>query len=405
MRSLLYQLWNFEIHHLKPIWSKLVFFSILILGFAYVLVEVLFGMNLGAINTTIQEIIALLGTSGTSVTPYEKFQYIFPYAWLLFAGICIIIRMTIIISSYYLSKKKIGSSAFTEYIMTYSLSFAIAIASGFLLLYILAGIAYLFGYSISSDVNVFSNVLQYIKTTVNNNVPSLLQVNNYWLALILTIFLSALPGYFIHWLSHKMRFFWLVTHKAHHAPQFLHPLGAPPAFVFNFFLTIPGGLVAIIASKLIYSEPLVMEIVLWSTLAYCFEIFNHSIVHYDFAYNNFFVRNFSRIFGGHGVYHLVHHSAFEQDQNVNLGGSPFMFWDRVFGTYRKPYKEAPPVGLTNMPKMHMNPFRIIFSGIAQMYYELKMNRNYLVRMKIIFGGIYYVPPISKDFLVIEYSQS
>ena len=404
MNKFFKKLWNFEFHQLKPIWFKIVFFSIFGIGFLYVLGEVIFGMNAGEYQYTIQNFISSLGSPNNSVTLYEKFQYFFPYAWLLFAAISIIIRTTIIISSYYLSKKKLGESDFTEYLMTYLLSFVIAIVSAFLLLYILAGVAYLFGYSISSDSNVFGNALQYIKTTVNNNVPSLLQVNNYWLALILTIFLSALPGYFIHWLSHKLRFFWLVTHRAHHAPQFLHPLGAPPAFVFNFFLTIPGGLITIITSKLIYTEPLVMEIVLWSTFAYCFEIFNHSIVHYNFAYNNFLVRNFTRFFGGHGVYHLVHHSAFEQDQNVNLGGSPFMFWDRIFGTYRKPYKEAPPIGLTNQPKMHMNPFRIIFSGIAQMFYELKMNRGFIVKMKIIFGGVYYVPPVSKDFLVIDYSK-
>lgn len=144
-----------------------------------------------------------------------------------------------------------------------------------------------------------------------------------------------------------------------------------------------------------------MEMILWSTVAYCFEIFNHSIVHYNFAYNNFFVRNFSRLFGGHGVYHLVHHSAFEQDQNVNLGGGPLMIWDRLFGTYRKPYETAPPVGLTNMPEMKLNPFRIVLSGVAQMAYELNMNKNWMTRLKIVFGGVYYTPPISKDFLIID----
>jgi hypothetical protein len=58
-----------------------------------------------------------------------------------------------------------------------------------------------------------------------------------------------------------------------------------------------------------------------------------------------------------------------------------------------------------MPTMKLNPFRIIFSGLAQMVYELRMNRDWLTRMKIIFGGIYYVPPITKDFLVIGYGPN
>jgi sterol desaturase/sphingolipid hydroxylase (fatty acid hydroxylase superfamily) len=178
----------------------------------------------------------------------------------------------------------------------------------------------------------------------------------------------------------------------------------PPGFSFSFFLTIPGGLVAIICSKIVYVEPLVLEVILWHTLAYWFEIFNHSIVHYSFANNNIFIRFFSNFFGGNGVYHLMHHSAKETDQIINLGGGPLLIWDRVFRTYKKPYNEAPPLGLTNQPKMILNPFRIIFSGIAQLIYEWKNNSDWFTRAKIIFGDIYYVPPMSKDFLVPAYNK-
>jgi hypothetical protein len=119
------------------------------------------------------------------------------------------------------------------------------------------------------------------------------------------------------------------------------------------------------------------------------------------CYHNPFIRNITRLFGDLGVYHLVHHSAKPQDQTINLGGTPFMFWDRLFGTYRKPYAETPPVGLTNQPPIRWSPFRIIYSGIAQLIYEWKMNKDLLTRFKIIFGGIYYKPPVTKDFLVLK----
>jgi hypothetical protein len=83
---------------------------------------------------------------------------------------------------------------------------------------------------------------------------------------------------------------------------------------------------------------------------------------------------------------------------VNLGGGPFLIWDRLFGTYRKPYAEPPPLGLTNQPEIIWNPFRISFSGFAQMWYEWKHNKDWVVRFKIIFGSIWYKPPITKDYL-------
>jgi sterol desaturase/sphingolipid hydroxylase (fatty acid hydroxylase superfamily) len=401
MNSLIAKIWNIEFNDLQSVWSKIVFYSILFFGFGYVIGEVLLGVNPGEISFTLQKCLALIGGEASSVTTYEKFQFLFPHLWLLFAVVCILIRMTIIVSSYFMSKKAIGDKAFTKHMVTYFPAFVVSLICGFALLFFLAGIAHLFGYRINGGINIFNHAFVFIKSFTDTHIPSVLKVNNYWFALILTILFASLPGYFVHWLTHRFRFFWLVLHRMHHAPQFLHPLGATPAYAFDFLLTIPGGMVAIIASKLIYTEPLVMEMILWSTVAYCFEIFNHSIVHYNFAYNNFFVRNFSRLFGGHGVYHLVHHSAFEQDQNVNLGGGPLMIWDRLFGTYRKPYETAPPVGLTNMPEMKLNPFRIVLSGVAQMAYELNMNKNWMTRLKIVFGGVYYTPPISKDFLIID----
>src|SRR5690606_28020888 len=111
------------------------------------------------------------------------------------------------------------------------------------------------------------------------------------------------------------------------------------------------------------------------------------------------IKHSSMVLGDIGVYHLVHHSAFLRDQNVNFGAAPFMLWDRFFGTFREPYSEAPPIGLTDQPPVYMSPMKIVFSGFAQLWYEWKMNPQWNVRWKILFGGVYYKPPISKDFLV------
>jgi len=104
---------------------------------------------------------------------------------------------------------------------------------------------------------------------------------------------------------------------------------------------------------------------------------------------------------GNGNYHYMHHSALPGHEAINIAGFGFYFWDRVFGTYVEPYKEKPPVGLTGSPDLHMNPVRLALSGLMQIIYEWRNNRDFKVRLKILFGGSEYVPPVSKDFAVRE----
>lgn len=396
--SIFSKLWNFEFENITLTHQNVVLFGVFFGGAIYVIGEVLFALNPLAGGFSISEYINPTNADFMGEQGLKRF---FPQIWLGIALMVVVFRLSVIFHSYFKSKKVLGEIGFTRYMFTYFSSFVFALSLGFGLMYGLLGLVKLAGFQVVEGANVFHSFIVWLQTIIDNHIPTLINVQSYWLALFLSVFLSALPGYFIHWLTHKFRFFWYVFHRCHHCPEFLHPLGAPPAFAFEFALVIPAGLVAIVTSKLFYTEPLIMELALWFTLSYAFEIFNHSIVHYDFAYRNTFIRNMSRL-SGNGVYHLVHHSAKPNDQTINLGGSPFLFWDRVFGTYRKPYKEAPPLGLTNAPKIHHNPFRIILSGISQLLFELKENKNWLTRLKIIFGPIHYQPPITKEYLILRY---
>ena len=102
-------------------------------------------------------------------------------------------------------------------------------------------------------------------------------------------------------------------------------------------------------------------------------------------------------FNGNGNYHYMHHSALPGHEVINVAGSCFYFWDRVFGTYVEPTKEIPPVGLTGSPELHMNPIRLALSGMTQIAYELKNNKDWRTRLKILVGDSDYFPPVSKDF--------
>lgn len=395
------KIWNFEFDtpFVKKLGWKPVFLMVLAISLGYPIVEVGFNQGNAAFGFDFFYYFNQLKSSHIFSLDHGSFEENFPHIWLLLAVACILFRTAISVHSYYLSKKEIGEVAFDQVFMRGLSAFLVGFAGDILILALIGFVAWSLGLLEVFSSNPIAQISEAVKVFFTEKIPTLFEVKSYPLAIVLSIILGALPGYFVHWLTHVSRFFWLTTHRAHHVMEYLYPLANPAAFNFYFLLSIPGLLVSIAASKLLYHEPLVMEMAIWGLLGYTMEIFNHSIAHYRFAYNNPIIRNWSRLFGN-ATYHLVHHSAFPQDHNVNLAGSPFLIWDRLFGTYRKPYTDPPPLGLTNQPEIIWNPFRISFSGIVQLWYELKHNKNWAVRFKIIFGSIWYKPPVTKDFLVI-----
>ena len=399
---MLNRLWNFEYKSFRSWHYSLVLGIVLVVGVLYVLAEVWFGMVGDTGGFIVTDMVQKLQQANMAEMSFEQ---LFPYLWIAASVFTISVRIAVIFYSYVRSKQQLGGDGFLKIFYTYFVSFIVGFGAELLLVLLLSGIAIWAGMRLDLGTNVISYGVEGLSVWIDEHVPNLINVRSYWLALIISILVSGLPLYFVHWLSHKSRFVWYVFHRAHHAPQHLHPLAAPPAFVFNFLLALPSGLVAIVVSKLIHTEPLVMELALWGTFGYSMEIFNHSSAGYQFALKNFFVRNISRLYGDKGVYHLMHHSSKPGDEMINLSNGPWQLWDRVFGTYRAPYQQTPTVGLTNDPIIHMNPVRIIFSGIAQLGYELKHNKELSTRWRILFGDIYYQPPITRDFLILGYKAT
>jgi hypothetical protein len=94
----------------------------------------------------------------------------------------------------------------------------------------------------------------------------------------------------------------------------------------------------------------------------------------------------------------MHHSALPGQSLINLGGPPFMLWDRVFGTYVPPTATPPPVGLTGSPRLHLNPLRLGLAGLLQLGYELRRNRGIVARLRVLFSSSNYVPAQTKDYV-------
>ncbi len=233
----------------------------------------------------------------------------------------------------------------------------------------------------------------------NNHFPTYVKLP-YVLAILATLIFADLPIYVMHYMVHWSRFLWLVAHRSHHSPEYLHPFGSGPVFAFGFLIAVPFFLLKLLLSKLLYTEPLIVELLIIQVIFFITEKFNHSSAFYEYAFKNKLVYGIFSFFGN-GPYHMTHHSAKEGEEIVNLANIGFNFWDRLFGTYHQPDKVCPPLGLTHQPKIKLNPFRLYLSGILTILYELKHNES-KYWFKIVFGSVYFTPPVTRDFLIEGY---
>ena len=63
----------------------------------------------------------------------------------------------------------------------------------------------------------------------------------------------------------------------------------------------------------------------------------------------------------------------------------------------KPPAQRPEVGLSEGAELHGNPVRLAYAGVLQLLYELRHNKDWRTRLKILLGSSDWQPPISKDF--------
>ncbi len=266
------------------------------------------------------------------------------------------------------------------------------------ILFALIGVGfYLSGYTIADGYNAFSSLVKLLGVFIETNVPTVINITYYPLALAVVFLFSYLPEYLVHRLSHQSRFFWFTFHQVHHIPEIMHPMGGAPAYLFEFFLAIPKVIIMVVVSKLFYAEPMILEVSLYFLFNYTMEIFNHNGAQYEWIHSNKIMRFFCDV-TGNGIYHFLHHSSAKEHQMVNLAGGPFCLWDRLFGTYSVPPATQPKVGLTNNPEIVMNPFRVMHGGIARLVYEFIHNKDLKTRFLILFGSIHYCPPVTKEFV-------
>lgn len=146
--------------------------------------------------------------------------------------------------------------------------------------------------------------------------------------------------YVTHILLHKIPQLWDL-HKIHHAAEefnvitgnrlsigekFIHDIGS---FVFvSFLLGVPAPCITLLV------------LLIWNTL----NVLQHSDLPWDYGWLGYILVS--------PRFHRMHHSASNDDADTNFG-TIFSFWDYLFGTVGKRYRETPSLadgcrlGLTN----------------------------------------------------------
>lgn len=239
-------------------------------------------------------------------------------------------------------------------------------------------------------------------------VPTVIELP-YVITLLLAHLIPTLAYYIFHIISHKYRILWLLSHRSHHMTTTLASASvfeADPRIALGVFwniimlVLVPG-----VFSKLFYSNTIFPELILYTIMVGIIQIHSHTSSTYEDIRNNKWLFLVFRFFGGHGPEHILHHSSAPEHAIVNIGGnSVYSFWDRVFGTYELPPKKLPKLGLTNQPEIYLNPLNYALAGTLQILYELKHNSGIVMKLKIIFGNIYFVPPKTKSYLLKNEKQ-
>lgn len=271
--------------------------------------------------------------------------------------------------------------------------------------FVFAVIAVMLGYSFDSGFEFLKSLVILADQLIHIHIPTIVDLPRP-IAFAAMVLLASFLHYWTHRLAHSFRILWLLLHRPHHWQEVLNEsltTGVIVAFPVGFLMMFPATFIFAGMSKLFSSEPLYMETILLSSFAAMAAVSAHHTALYHLGIQHKWLGQFMMFFGG-GPHHYTHHSSAPVHSRyhtnfVNLSTFPAYIWDRVFGTYATPPAERPTIGLYGQPPIHLNPLRLLLAGILQIGYEWKHNRDFITRMKIIFCGSDYVPPVSKDYAV------
>ena len=319
----------------------------------------------------------------------------------------LISRAYFTIMDFFRYEKIMGHKISLSYLLTYPVAMAL-----FTLVYLLISSfvgLFVFWFSdidLLSSLALLTESINHSLDYIHNKIPTIIELPKPVVIVVLFLLWTFLL-YFFHRLGHASRIFWLLSHRPHHistAVTGVTVFAADHDFVIGFIWKFIWAVLPMLASKLIYPEPIIFEFIIILCIWGCFDGLNHHSTYYEsiMSERNLLLKVLKK---GHeffntGPYHVLHHSSLPEHSMVNLC-SHFFLWDRLGNTFCEPPKKLPTLGLTGQPLIHFTPSRLVFSGLLQIIYELRNNKGIGTKFKIIFGGIDYLPLVSKSFLKVN----
>lgn len=202
---------------------------------------------------------------------------------------------------------------------------------------------------------------------------SLFTLGYEWWVWILCYICWDLVFYLKHYMEHNVRFMWAI-HVNHHSSSYMNLSTSLRSGVFKssyryFFWAV----------IVMLGFPLPMFLILYG-LGKVWAFFSHSQ-----KLGNWGILEKFTITPTH---HLLHHSCNEDNLNKNFGET-FLFWDKLFGTYKKttlPLKYG-----INEPVNHDEFSDVVFHEFKSLRNDLKNAGSWKQKFKIIFGKPGYQP--------------
>ncbi|MEH6756068.1 MAG: sterol desaturase family protein [Parasphingorhabdus sp.] len=176
--------------------------------------------------------------------------------------------------------------------------------------------------------------------------------------------------YWFHRTSHRVRWLW-ATHAVHHSAT---QMVLPAAIRLGWTGLISGGWLFFAALVLVGFPPIVVVTLNGINLAYQYVLHTEAIRHLgplEWVLNT-------------PSHHRAHHSRETQWLDCNFGGVLIVF-DRIFGTFvAEPRGRKLDYGLVHGEHSN-NPFRIAFSEWRRLFADLKQEKHWRERWRIISG--------------------
>jgi sterol desaturase/sphingolipid hydroxylase (fatty acid hydroxylase superfamily) len=189
----------------------------------------------------------------------------------------------------------------------------------------------------------------------------------YWVAAIV---LTDLVYWFVHWMSHMVRFFWAV-HTVHHSSEKYNITVGFRSSVFEplyrFLFFIPLGFIGFEAADIV--------------LAFSIQQLYGSIIHTELI-RRIPVWDWIFVSPSH---HAVHHASNPRYLDKNMG-MILIVWDKIFGTFEPEDEKYDKIkyGLTTNLNTY-NPGNILFNEWRQMWRDVKSAPGIREKFMYVFG--------------------